>query len=90
MTLPLREGNRSLPMQECSSIQNFLPGFQLLGNESDAEKVIGNAVPVKLAEYVARRLLNYMQMIEFDDVTLMPGQLFEARPEYNITSPASA
>ena len=88
--VPVSSEMRSLTTQERALIQTFPPEFQLPGSNSDAEQVIGNAVPVKLAEYVARWLLNYMQMIESDDAALMSGQLFEAQPGYNIKAPASA
>jgi DNA (cytosine-5)-methyltransferase 1 len=36
-------------------IQTFPEDFDLKGAKSDIEQIIGNAVPVKLAEYVARK-----------------------------------
>ena len=47
---------RSLTTYERACIQTFPVNFQLPGTKSDIEQVIGNAVPVKLAEYVAARL----------------------------------
>jgi len=48
---------RPLTTRERSLIQTFPKDFDLSGNKSDIEQLIGNAVPVKLAEYVARRLV---------------------------------
>ena len=45
-------------------IQTFPSNFQLPGCKSDVEQVIGNAVPVKLAEYVGSRLISYIHDLE--------------------------
>ncbi len=42
-------------------IQTFPPDFVLLGSKTDQEQMIGNAVPVKLAEYVGRHLRTYIE-----------------------------
>jgi site-specific DNA-cytosine methylase len=39
---------------EKSYLQTFPPNFVFEGSKTDLEQMIGNAVPVKLAEYVAR------------------------------------
>ena len=52
------EGVRALTAKERSFIQTFPKSFQFPGAKSDVERAIGNAVPVKLAEYVARAILN--------------------------------
>lgn len=63
-------------------IQTFPVDFKLPGCKSDVEQVIGNAVPVQLAQYVASRLLHYIHIraLESRDELLMPCQLFEPRP----------
>lgn len=43
---------RPLTTKERSLIQTFPENFRLIGTKSDIEQGIGNAVPVKLAEYV--------------------------------------
>jgi DNA (cytosine-5)-methyltransferase 1 len=48
---------RPLTTLERSYIQTFPQTFKFKGSKSDLEQMIGNAVPVKLAEYVARCLL---------------------------------
>lgn len=48
---------RPLTSKERSYIQTFPESFQLIGSKSDIEQGIGNAVPVKLAEYVAKCLV---------------------------------
>jgi len=51
---------RSLTTKERSLLQTFPENFKLDGNsKSQLEQVIGNAVPVKLAEYVANCILEY-------------------------------
>lgn len=78
--VPVGAEMRSLTTQERAMIQTFPPSFQLPGSKSDVEQVIGNAVPVKLAEYVASRLLNYIHKIESQDAILRHNQLFEPKP----------
>ncbi len=60
-TLPSSENIRSLTTQERALIQTFPKNFILPGCKTDIEQVIGNAVPVNLAEYVAKCLARYIQ-----------------------------
>lgn len=55
----ISEGVRSLSSKERSYIQTFPEEFVFQGNKTNVEQAIGNAVPVKLAEYVARCILEY-------------------------------
>lgn len=50
---------RALTTKERSYIQTFPKKFILKGNKTDVEQVIGNAVPVKLAEFVALQIMEY-------------------------------
>jgi DNA (cytosine-5)-methyltransferase 1 len=56
---PSDGGVRELTTKERSYLQTFPEGFILEGKKTDVEQAIGNAVPVKLAEYVAKRIVNY-------------------------------
>lgn len=51
---------RPLSTIERSYIQTFPKNFIFRGNKSNLEQMIGNAVPVKLAEYVAKCILEYI------------------------------
>jgi DNA (cytosine-5)-methyltransferase 1 len=51
---------RPLTTLERSYIQTFPKTFKFEGNKSDLEQMIGNAVPVKLAEYVAHCIIEYL------------------------------
>ncbi len=51
---------RSLTSVERSYIQTFPPTFVFVGAKTDIEQAIGNAVPVKMAEYIGKRIINYM------------------------------
>ena len=51
---------RPLTTKERSLIQTFPSEFELFGTKSAMEQMIGNAVPVKLAEFVGRGLLEYI------------------------------
>lgn len=47
---------RPLTTKERSLIQTFPTEWQLVGAKSDVEQIIGNAVPVKLAEFVGKAI----------------------------------
>ncbi|CAN5829466.1 DNA cytosine methyltransferase [soil metagenome] len=51
---------RPLTTIERSYLQTFPKDFKFFGNKSDLEQMIGNAVPVKLAEYVADCIIEYI------------------------------
>ncbi len=52
---------RPLTTIERSYIQTFPSSFKFEGSKSDLEQMIGNAVPVKLAEFVASSILDYCE-----------------------------
>ena len=52
---------RALTSAERSYIQTFPPDFVFAGAKTDVEQAIGNAVPVKMAEYIGTRIINYMR-----------------------------
>ncbi len=51
---------RPLTTRERASVQTFPDDYLLVGTKTDIEQVIGNAVPVNLAKYVAVRLLHHI------------------------------
>ena len=57
---PISENVRALTTLERSLIQTFPATFKWCGNKTEMEQMIGNAVPVKLAEYVALKLKQYI------------------------------
>lgn len=56
---PVTPDLRPLTTRERSYLQTFPKDFIFAGPKTDLEQMIGNAVPVKLAEYVARCILQY-------------------------------
>lgn len=50
---------RALTFEERALLQTFPKNFKFLGSKTNKEQLIGNAVPVNLAKYVAKILLNY-------------------------------
>lgn len=50
---------RCLTTKERSYIQTFPEEFNFIGSKTEMEQAIGNAVPVKLAEYVANCIIAY-------------------------------
>jgi DNA (cytosine-5)-methyltransferase 1 len=79
------ENLRPLTTVERSYIQTFPSIFKFKGNKSDLEQMIGNAVPVKLSEYVARCILEYKDAS--NNITYYPPavqlRLFEGACSYN-------
>jgi DNA (cytosine-5)-methyltransferase 1 len=57
---PVTDELRPLTTQERSMIQTFPKDFIFEGNKSDLEQMIGNAVPVKMAEYLGKCILEYI------------------------------
>ena len=57
---PLNDSVRALTTEERALVQTFPSTFSWVGNKTDIEQMIGNAVPVKLAEFVAKSLLAYI------------------------------
>lgn len=51
---PVDNSVRALTTLERSLIQTFPAGYKWAGSKTDIEQMIGNAVPVNLAQYVAR------------------------------------
>lgn len=74
---------RSLTTAERARIQTFPAQFKLPGCKTDVEQVIGNAVPVKLAQYVAQHLIGYMQASA--NAKPFANQLFQERAKYTVT-----
>ncbi|MEG1564759.1 MAG: DNA cytosine methyltransferase [Bacteroides sp.] len=50
---------RALTVLERSYVQTFPLTFKFEGTKSNLNQMIGNAVPVKLAEHIARAIINY-------------------------------
>jgi len=51
---------RAMTMLERALIQTFPPNFKWTGSKTDTEQMIGNAVPVRLAEFVAKALIHHI------------------------------
>lgn len=52
-----RRGTRRLTPRECAALQTFPPEWEFDGSRADKYRLIGNAVPPKLAEALGRALL---------------------------------
>jgi len=59
---------RALTTLERSYIQTFPKNFIFTGTKSNLEQMIGNAVPVQLAKYVAQSILEYQEDLRFNRV----------------------
>ena len=63
-TAPIDSGIRALSTSERSRIQTFPSDFVWSGTKTDVEQMIGNAVPVNLAFFIANCISKYEQMIK--------------------------
>ncbi len=83
-TVALSAALRSLTTHERARIQTFPAAFKLPGCKTDVEQVLGNAVPVKLAEYVAKHLAAYIDQLDVPCAlgVAYQNQLFEPRKRY--------
>ena len=59
-TAPISAGVRPLTTLERSYLQTFPKGFRFTGSKTNLEQMIGNAVPVKQAAYIARCINTYI------------------------------
>lgn len=55
-----KEGIRPLTTIERSYVQTFPKDFQFIGSKTEVEQMIGNAVPVNLAKFVANAIRKYL------------------------------
>ena len=71
---PISKDIRPLTTIERSYIQTFPKNFVWRGSKTALEQLIGNAVPVKLAEFVGKCLKEYIQDKNNNDVKYKPRQ----------------
>lgn len=87
--VPISDQVRSLSTRERAAIQTFPNNFQLPGGKSDVEQVIGNAVPVELAYFIASRLRSYIEQrsnaLNSKGDLYYANQLFEPSPPDYVT-----
>ena len=55
-----KKGIKPLSTHQRSLIQTFPPDYKFEGNKTDLEQMIGNAVPVNLAYFVATAINKYI------------------------------
>lgn len=71
----ITENVRPLSTVERSYIQTFPKRFRLKGTKTALEQMIGNAVPVKLAEYVANAVTEFLDHNKMGNTITTPCQL---------------
>ncbi len=59
--IKLNSALRTLTVEERAWIQTFPKSFKLVGTKTNLNQMIGNAVPVNLARYVAKHLLAFIK-----------------------------
>ncbi|MBU1065179.1 DNA (cytosine-5-)-methyltransferase [bacterium] len=59
--VPMNENIRPLTTLERFEVQTFPSNIKLVGSKTDLEQIVGNAVPVKLAQYVAEGINQYLE-----------------------------
>lgn len=60
-SVDVRSGVRALTTMERAAIQTFPPTFTWVGPKTHIEQLIGNAVPVQLARFVAQYLKDFIE-----------------------------
>ena len=70
---------RPLTQKERSYLQTFPESFEFIGAKTNVEQMIGNAVPVKLAEYLATNIKGYINK------TIKPRKARYIQTELEIT-----
>ena len=85
--IEINDDLRPLTTKERSLIQTFPIEFVFNGTKTDLEQVIGNAVPVKLAEFVAKCINEYIADIKCNKL-INSGQLelIYSDSSYNLNS----
>lgn len=63
---------RPLTTVERSYIQTFPKTFKFLGTKTNLEQMIGNAVPVNLAQFVAQVIKDYSEQPSLGELSLFP------------------
>ncbi len=63
---PVSDSLHALTTEERAKIQTFPDDFKWVGSKTDIEQMIGNAVPVNLARYVARTVISVAEEKEND------------------------
>lgn len=69
--------DRPLTVRECARVQTFPDDFKFLGSRRDAAQLIGNAVPPRFAEAIARSLLCDLRTAK---PSKLPGALLSFTP----------
>ena len=81
-----RLGLRRLCPRECAAIQTFPPEWDIQGSRAQQYRQIGNAVPVRLATFVAQSLANHVSSallysaprVRVNDLLPLPDRLTSA------------
>lgn len=84
--VPISSAIRPLTTKERSLIQTFPESWDVSGNKAEIEQIIGNAVPVKLGEFMGKCLLETITNNEEEPARKMDANgnwlLFEQKVKY--------
>ena len=69
------KGVRPLTTDERAQLQTFPPDFKWLGSKTNKEQMIGNAVPVDLAKFVAKCIVEYEAKLLSKVKTAFPNEI---------------
>lgn len=72
--VPVSAKLRQLTTLERSRLQTFSADYKWVGNQTTKEQMIGNAVPVKLGEYIAECILAYLRETGQEEEMTMDGE----------------
>jgi DNA (cytosine-5)-methyltransferase 1 len=84
---PITEELRPLTTKERSLIQTFPESWNVSGAKSEIEQIVGNAVPVKLGEFIGKCFLESISSLSVNSKYIIndkqPWTLFEQRCNYS-------
>lgn len=72
----LHESIRPMTTLERALVQTFPANFKWLGSKTDMEQMIGNAVPVKLAEFVGKELQYHIEKYANKSTNMLDYNIF--------------
>jgi DNA (cytosine-5)-methyltransferase 1 len=73
--IPINASIRPLTTEERAMIQTFPESFIFVGSKTDKEQIIGNAVPVNLAKFVADTIMKYQEKLCYQKQKMMEAIL---------------
>ncbi|MBX2891276.1 MAG: DNA cytosine methyltransferase [Saprospiraceae bacterium] len=76
----ISEKLRPLTFEERARVQTFPPDFKFWGNKSERDQQIGNAVPVNLAKFIGKVLMECDELVTHQYEFANGAEVFAMEP----------